>query len=145
MANRDRDRGEKPALLAAGMPPRREEEKGRMELDLTDNPDWAPFTVSDTSSNCIINTYGVAIGQTFYKTVEKLTHPVNPDTNSLLPLLATLDSWTTPEAFFDALLLRFNIPPPKDKSDESWKKYKEELQVNTFPISHLISFRLLSG
>jgi hypothetical protein len=112
-----------------------------MELDFTENPEWVAFIQPDTPSNTLINASGVIIGQTFLKIIETLTHPLNPDTNALPPLLATLDNWTTPEKFLDALLMRFNIPPPKDKSDESIKKYKEELQVWD-PSSFLFSFFL---
>eukprot|EP01127_Copromyxa_protea_P023863 TRINITY_DN9150_c0_g1_i1.p1 TRINITY_DN9150_c0_g1~~TRINITY_DN9150_c0_g1_i1.p1 ORF type:complete len:1039 (-),score=209.18 TRINITY_DN9150_c0_g1_i1:65-3181(-) len=127
-----KEKGERPALLVQGLPPRKEEEKGRMELDLTENPEWEPFTLSDTPENVVTNASGTVIGQTFYKIIETLTHPANPDTNLLLPLLATLDNWTTPEKFLEALILRFTIPPPKDKSDESMKKYAEELQAPTW-------------
>eukprot|EP01127_Copromyxa_protea_P000196 TRINITY_DN10185_c0_g1_i1.p1 TRINITY_DN10185_c0_g1~~TRINITY_DN10185_c0_g1_i1.p1 ORF type:complete len:1047 (-),score=228.31 TRINITY_DN10185_c0_g1_i1:56-2896(-) len=127
-----KERGEKPALLAAGMPPRKEEEKGRMDLELGENPAWTPYSIPDNSSNILTNASGVIVGQTFFKTVEKLTHPVMPDTNALLPLLASLEHWTTTDQFLDALIIRFNIPSSKDKSDDALIKYKEELQAPIF-------------
>lgn len=130
--------------MAAGLPPRKEEEKGRMELELGENPAWTPYSIVDNSSNVLWNASGVVIGQTFWKTVEKLTHPVTPDTNALLPLLASLEHWTTPEKFLQGLTIRFDIPSPKDKSDESLHKYKDELQVSCCATCYSL-FRRLFG
>jgi len=123
-----KERGEKPILLVQGLPPRKEEERGRMDLDLSNNPGWSVFTTPDGSSNTLANASGQIVGLTFFKVMEKITHPVTPDAIGLLPLLATMDTWTSPHEFLDALVLRFNVPLPKDKSDESMHKFTHELQ-----------------
>eukprot|EP01126_Amoeba_proteus_P056996 TRINITY_DN7227_c0_g1_i2.p1 TRINITY_DN7227_c0_g1~~TRINITY_DN7227_c0_g1_i2.p1 ORF type:complete len:865 (+),score=209.08 TRINITY_DN7227_c0_g1_i2:826-3420(+) len=124
-------RGERPAILAqvaqGGVPLVKKKEDGKLSEYLEFKKEWQPYIVPDGPSNIVTNASGMITGLTFHKIIEKLTHHVTPDTN-LGPLLATLESWTTPDQFLDALLIRFDVPDPKDKSEENMSKYRDEFQ-----------------
>lgn len=43
--------------------------------------------------------------------------------------LATLSLYSTPGEFLDLLILRYNVPLPKDKSDDSLARYSDNFQA----------------
>ena len=66
---------------------------------------------------------------TLTKLVERLTHPITPDSNSIQPFLATYRSFCTGSQLLDLLISRYCVPPPKDKSPENLERYKAKLQT----------------
>lgn len=64
-----------------------------------------------------------------HKIVEKTTSHSTPDKQLLVGILATLSLFTTPMEFLELLILRYNVPLPKDKSDDSMEKYTNSFQA----------------
>jgi son of sevenless-like protein len=57
-------------------------------------------------------------GGTLTKLIERLSYHNHVDTNYLFTFLMTYRSFTTPHAFLDALLLRYNITPETEKPEK---------------------------
>lgn len=78
-----------------------------------------PFYEPDTQANIDVDpmTNTVRSG-TLIKIVERLTHnAVNPDSNALYGFLVMYRSFSDSNTILDLLIQRWNVPPPKDKTN----------------------------
>lgn len=127
-------------LMIRGLPPRTQEDKGRIELDV--NKEWILFDEKDGPTNVATNINREIIGMklllfdltsflglTLHKIVEKITNHLSPDKQLLAAVLATIHLYTSPMEFLELLILRYNVPLPKDKSDDSMEKYTNSFQA----------------
>jgi hypothetical protein len=80
-----------------------------------------PFYEPDSPSNVDVDqmTNTVRSG-TLLKIVERLTHnSVNPDSNALFGFLVMYRSFSNANDIWELLVQRWNVPPPKDKSNQA--------------------------
>eukprot|EP01125_Pyxidicula_operculata_P018240 TRINITY_DN6479_c0_g1_i1.p1 TRINITY_DN6479_c0_g1~~TRINITY_DN6479_c0_g1_i1.p1 ORF type:complete len:1105 (+),score=214.78 TRINITY_DN6479_c0_g1_i1:1899-5213(+) len=135
------EKGEKPAALGGTrkhtdlIPP-------PPKIDLEYKKEWQMFYIKDTANNVVIDREGVVSLATLSKLVEKLTNPViTPDRELVVPLLYSSRTFCTAEELLNLLIIRFQVPDPKDKSEESMQKWVTEFQI---PI-HLRVFNVIKS
>ena len=118
------ERGPKPAgfdLVAEGSLA-----SEKIELDLVMG---YPFYVADAPSNIQMNpnTHTIKYA-TITKIIEHMTHhSITPDA-ALEGFLASFRSFMQPHELFDLLEKRWNMPPPKDKSNKGMERFTEAFQ-----------------
>eukprot|EP01121_Diplochlamys_sp_Union-15-3_P006231 TRINITY_DN1672_c1_g1_i1.p1 TRINITY_DN1672_c1_g1~~TRINITY_DN1672_c1_g1_i1.p1 ORF type:complete len:1125 (+),score=211.21 TRINITY_DN1672_c1_g1_i1:27-3401(+) len=102
------------------------EEEG-MEFDLEFVQGYR-FYVKDHSSNIItyeLNSQTVISAATLEKLIERLTYDKHSiDSEFMNTFLSTYRSFCTPQLLLDLLIMRYNIPEPKDKSPATLEKFE---------------------
>lgn len=116
----------RPQLLIDGLPTKREDKTKALELEA--KKEWNIFVVPDGPSNTVMGPNKKPKGLSLSKIIESITSGT-PDPNSILIYLACLQLYTTPQAFLEILMARFDIPPPKDKSLEAMQTFRDDIQT----------------
>jgi len=98
-----------------------------MEFD--NKPDWAEFLKSNGPSN--FDKRGDTLhAANLHKLIEYMTHHTDPASKAFnIAMLATIPIYTTPKDFLTTLMVRFDLPAAKDKSEAGFKSFRDTIQI----------------
>eukprot|EP01125_Pyxidicula_operculata_P016700 TRINITY_DN577_c0_g1_i3.p1 TRINITY_DN577_c0_g1~~TRINITY_DN577_c0_g1_i3.p1 ORF type:complete len:1211 (-),score=280.78 TRINITY_DN577_c0_g1_i3:2634-6266(-) len=120
--------GERPYAL--GGTKKTESEQTAPKIDLEFKKEWQVFYIKDSPSNIMFEPHNrVLAAATLPKIIERLTHPVFAETSSLMPFLAGYRYIFSPEYILDLLVIRYQVPDPKDKSELAIEKFTIDLKL----------------